>query len=76
MFKKFKIENNDQRKFVSNLLGIACIAWASPIYNSLIKLNLQAFKVSVELLVYLADCLLISIGFFILGLVVLKGINK
>ena len=76
MFGKFKIENNDQRKFVSNLLGIACIAWASPIYNFLINLNLQTTKLSVELAISLFSCLSIAVLFFILGLIILKGVNK
>ena len=76
MFERFKIQNNDQRKFVSNLLGIACIAWASPIYNFLINLNLQTAKLSIELVISLISCLLVAISFFVLGLTVLEGVNK
>ena len=76
MFGKFKIENNDQRKFVSNLFGIACIAWASPIYNFLINLNLQTFKISIESITSLILCLFIAAIFFMLGFTVLKGESK
>ena len=76
MFGKFKIENNDQRKFTSNLFGIGCIAWASPIYNFLINLNLQRTNVSVELVISLLSCLFVSVLFFVIGLIILGGANK
>ena len=76
MFEGFKIQNNDQRKFVANLFGVACIAWASPIYNFLINLGLQSFNFSLKYLLTLLVSLVLAGIFFNLGIIILRGVKQ
>lgn len=73
MFEDFKPPNSNQRKFVSNLMIAACIAWSSPIYNIIIRLPLHGFQVSLKYILFLIFSLLAFLFSFVIGFSFLRA---
>jgi len=75
MFEDFKPPNNDQRRYLSSLFGLASVAWATPIYNLVISLHLHSIKFSIEYLMFILSSLLALLVTLILGFSVLRAIK-
>ena len=58
---KFPIATNDQRKYLSGLSAVACVAWSTPIYNFLVSYLSHETTFSVENLVFLTYCSMFSL---------------
>lgn len=72
MLEKIKSLNSDQRKYLSGLAAIGCISWASPIFNFITKLHLHTTFFSVEYMCSLLYCLIMSMTFSMLGIIILE----
>ena len=60
MKNKHLIPNENQRKYLSGLAAISCVAWASPVYSFLTTLHLHSAEITIEYIALLAISLILS----------------
>ncbi len=73
MFEDFKPPNDNQRKYLSGLFGLGCVAWFTPVYNYLTNLHLHTLNFSLEYSLYVIASFFAATIFFILGFSILRA---
>ena len=67
MRNNFLPPSGDQRKYLSGLSAIACVAWSTPIYNFLISYFSHETNFSLEKLTFLTYCGIFSLSGLLYG---------
>ena len=71
----FPSASSDQKKYLSGLSAISCVAWSTPIYNFLISYLSHEISFSREKLTFLTYCGIFSLSGLLYGYNVLGEKN-
>ena len=72
MRTKFALPNGNQRKYLSGLAAISCVAWASPVYSFLTTLHLHSLKITSEYVIFLIMSFILSVILLVYGYYILE----